>query len=98
MIHFNRITFLIIIIALFTVAFSQNVQNRSESIEEIQTLLESGQSIEKTEPFVERNFIPFTKDNPIKKAVAYGCYRKGQIPWGEGPSKEEIFEDLTIIS
>jgi exo-beta-1,3-glucanase (GH17 family) len=51
-----------------------------------------------SDPFIIREFAPLLADNQVGKGIAYGCFRKGQAPWGRGPSKKEILEDLKIIS
>lgn len=67
------------------------------SLDEIRTKLESEETIERSAPIIERNFIPYLGDKWIGQAVSYGCYRKGQAPGKLGPDKEEILEDLNII-
>ncbi|MDP8220298.1 MAG: hypothetical protein P9X26_03060 [Candidatus Stygibacter frigidus] len=64
----------------------------------IREKLENEDVIEKLVPFAERDFKPYLDDKWIGEAVSYGCYRKGQSPGGEGPSKDEVYKDLTIIS
>jgi exo-beta-1,3-glucanase (GH17 family) len=63
----------------------------------IREKLENEDVIEKI-PFTLREFKPYLNGQWIGQAVSYGCYRKEQAPWGNGPSIEEILEDLTIIS
>lgn len=88
----------IVLIILVALAVSCTQQPQYKSIDTIKAMLESGSEFDKEEPFVKRNFIPFTESNPIERAVSYGCYRQGQAPWGDGPTEAEIYEDLTIIS
>jgi len=90
------------LLSLFVIfAFLQTSCNQNSNdfnVEELKNKLESSHKFKTEEPFAERNFIPFSEDNSINRAVSYGCYRKGQAPWGPGPSKEQILEDLNIIS
>ncbi|KAA3663088.1 MAG: hypothetical protein DWQ10_00940, partial [Calditrichaeota bacterium] len=60
--------------------------------------LESGESFGREKPFRMREFSPYLNGKWIGNAIAYGCYRQGQAPGQQGPSKAEILEDLTIIS
>ncbi|MCB2230313.1 glycosyl hydrolase family 17 [bacterium] len=60
--------------------------------------LESNAAQPKQAPFAPRSFRPFMEDEWIGNAVSYGPYRRGQAPGTAGPSEEEIFEDLTIIT
>ncbi len=48
--------------------------------------------------FEKRSFHPYIGEEWIGNAISYGCYREGQAPNANGPSEEEILEDLTIIS
>lgn len=67
-------------------------------IEDLQKEILSNQSIEREQPFVERQFDPTLEGEWIGQAISYGCYREGQAPGNIGPSKEEILEDLQIIT
>ncbi|MFO7659415.1 MAG: hypothetical protein R6V77_00710, partial [Candidatus Cloacimonadaceae bacterium] len=67
------------------------------TLAEVQSKLESEQGFERQDPFEIREFIPYIDGKWIGQAVSYGCYREGQAPWAEGPSKAEILEDLNII-
>jgi exo-beta-1,3-glucanase (GH17 family) len=49
-------------------------------------------------PFILRHFPRAADADGSWRAVSYGCFRKGQAPWGEFPSQAEILEDLNIIS
>ncbi len=60
--------------------------------------LGNGQEFIREEPFVTRPFVPYPVEVLNGRAVAYGCFREGQAPWGPLPGREEIQEDLTIIS
>jgi len=68
------------------------------SLEEVRSKLESGETFERSDPFMERNFEPYLNDKWIGSAISYGCYRKGQAPGDIGPTKAEILEDLNIIT
>lgn len=70
----------------------------ANSLVTVRTWLETGQTPEKSSPFIVREFKPFLDDQWIGQAVSYGCYRKGQAPGIKGPTREEILEDLLIIS
>lgn len=79
---------------------SSKLKNEGQkiSMEEIKKNLQSKKSISKQQPFVVRKFDPYLNGKWIGNAVSYGCYRKGQAPGSNGPSKDEILEDLKIIS
>ena len=68
------------------------------SIEEIKENLVSGLTVARENPFIVREFDPQLNGKWIGNAVSYGCYRKGQEPGKKGPTKEEILEDLNIVS
>ena len=68
------------------------------SIDKIKSDLELNINIENEKPFNTRTFEPFLNEQWIGNAVSYGCYRKGQAPGQNGPSENEILEDLNIIS
>jgi exo-beta-1,3-glucanase (GH17 family) len=68
------------------------------SMNEIRRDLESGVPVEKQEPFEARALRPYSEEDWIGNAVAYGCYREGQAPGIKGPSDAELLEDLTIIA
>jgi len=76
------------------------LKNKEQKIalEELRKSLETGQTLDKMEPFVKRKFDPTLNGKWIGNAVSYGCYRKGQAPGQNGPSKTEILEDLNIVS
>lgn len=59
--------------------------------------LAEGNAPLRQQPFGKRDFQPSIDGRGLKNAVAYGCYREGQAPWGPGPSDAEIREDLAII-
>ena len=67
-----------------------NMEKISQQIIENQTLI-------KESPFIIRQFSPYLNNQWIGNAVSYGCYRKGQAPDKNGPSAEQILEDLNII-
>lgn len=64
----------------------------------LQAKLESGDSFEREAPFVVRPFQPYLGETWIGNAVAYGCYRAGQAPGRQGPSDDELLEDLQIVA
>jgi len=68
------------------------------SLEKLRTTLQSGNDVKKEEPFRRRPFKASLDGQWIGHAVAYGCYRKGQAPGQQGPSDQELLEDLRIIS
>ena len=45
-----------------------------------------------------REFHPYIGEEWIGNAVAYGPFRDGQVPGGEGPTDEQILEDLRIMA
>ena len=75
-----------------------NTNAQMINIEEIEQNLKAGVADSKHEPFILRKFDPYLNGKWIGNAISYGCYRKGQAPGQSGPSKEEILEDLNIIS
>ncbi len=99
--YFLSITLLTIISLSFPLYSNQEEETVKTFLTDtavIRTELEAGTLLEKEDPFVVRDFNPYLNDEWIGNAVSYGCYRQGQAPGVQGPSKEEIFEDLTIIS
>jgi len=95
----KKTAFLIAFILICSVIFYAVVINNDQlSIEEVRTKLESGEVVERLTPFEVREFDPYLNDEWIGNAVSYGCYRKGQAPGSNGPSKVEILEDLNIIT
>jgi exo-beta-1,3-glucanase (GH17 family) len=95
-------SYLIILTALFLICgcVSKNTEKQEPvtiSYESIERMLSSGQTIEKEQPFINREFDPKIENGLIGNGLSYGCYRKGQTPWGPGPSDKEILEDLNII-
>jgi len=64
----------------------------------IRVQLSSGQDVPQVHNRVQREFKPYLEGRWIGQAVSYGCYREGQAPGAQGPSKEQILEDLNIIS
>lgn len=69
-----------------------------ELLNQIKIDLQEEKRVEREEPFTIRKINPYLNKKWIGNAVSYGCYRKGQAPGENGPSKEEILEDLKIIS
>lgn len=74
-------------------------QNTNEAVpsEELRQSIQSDAYPDQETPFVTREFSPYLGDKWIGNAVSYGCYREGQAPGVQGPSEEEILEDLKII-
>jgi len=77
-----------------------NLKNEltEKNMEKLKKNLESNQTDQKENPFVLREFEPYLNGNWIGNAISYGCYRKGQAPGEKGPTKEQILEDLNILS
>jgi exo-beta-1,3-glucanase (GH17 family) len=50
------------------------------------------------QPFVTRSFRLSNDERWIGNAIAYGPYRDGQSPGGSVPSREELREDLRLMS
>jgi exo-beta-1,3-glucanase (GH17 family) len=46
----------------------------------------------------DREFHPYIGEEWIGNAVAYGPFRDGQTPGGEGPTDEQIIEDLHLMA
>jgi exo-beta-1,3-glucanase (GH17 family) len=63
----------------------------------LDNLIGSDIIIQQEPPFIVREFFPFLDGRWIGQAVSYGFFRKGQAPWGDFPSREEIVQDLNII-
>ena len=89
---------------VFALIFSCNhkkslldMEAQEKILNNLKNALDSGQAIQRKEPFVRRTFDPYLSGKWIGNAVAYGCYRRGQHPGQKGPSKEEIIQDLNII-
>ncbi len=57
-----------------------------------------GSAPSREEPFTMREFRTTIDDRWIGNAVAYGPFRDGQHPGGPQPSREELREDLRILS
>jgi len=76
----------------------QAIPDQDVSLDKLRIELESQRLIPKEDPFVQRDFKPYRDDEWIGNAVSYGAYRKGQAPGRNGPSEEEILEDLTLIT
>jgi exo-beta-1,3-glucanase (GH17 family) len=45
-----------------------------------------------------RKFLPFLESKWIGQGISYGPYREGQAPGGPSPTREELVEDLNLIS
>ncbi|MBW6513198.1 MAG: glycosyl hydrolase family 17 [Candidatus Syntrophosphaera sp.] len=90
--------FLLLIAALISAcASNQAHKGNSYTPAEVRSALESGQAVERSVPFIDREFSPWMNGRWIGQAVSYGCYRDGQAPGVSGPNKAEILEDLEII-
>jgi exo-beta-1,3-glucanase (GH17 family) len=55
-------------------------------------------SVAREEPFRTRPFRPLEDERWIGMAIAYGPHRDGQSPGGASPSREELREDLLLMS
>ena len=55
-------------------------------------------SAAREEPFRTRPFRPLEDERWIGMAIAYGPHRDGQSPGGASPSREELREDLLLVS
>jgi len=75
-----------------------DIEAQEKALHTLKGVLDSAQTIQREEPFILRRFNPNLNGKWIGNAVSYGCYRKGQHPGQKGPSKEEIIQDLDIIS
>jgi exo-beta-1,3-glucanase (GH17 family) len=91
-------TYLLLCAILSLSLFAACKAKNSNNAEELRSLLLSGGQVERSEPFNLREFSPYLDGRWIGQAVSYGCYREGQAPGQNGPSKAEILEDLNIIS
>ncbi|MDP8268485.1 MAG: hypothetical protein P9L97_07150 [Candidatus Tenebribacter davisii] len=94
----NLIFIIALLFSALLISCSKNSNISKISIEEIRAKLESEQTLETDTPFAVREFKPYLDGKWIGNAISYGCYRKGQAPGNIGPSKEEILEDLNIIT
>ena len=91
--------FLVFIFLAATLLVScSNLNNSKISFKVIRAKLESAEAFDQKNPASVRKFDPYLNDEWIGNAISYGCYRKGQAPGNIGPSKEEILEDLNIIT
>jgi len=79
---------------------NSNLKNEliEKNMEEIKKNLESGLTDKKEDLFTLRKFDPYLNEKWIGNAISYGCYRKGQASGENGPTKEQILEDLNILS
>jgi exo-beta-1,3-glucanase (GH17 family) len=93
-------TLLVLLVAMLLSCCASNRESSFFVSDEdlIRNLLYSDRSITRQEYFLIREFKPSLKGKWIGQAVSYGCYREGQAPGVEGPTKAEILEDLKIIS
>lgn len=96
------VTFVLIVLMISSGCQKDNSNSESgdlsKSLSKLRTDLQAGLEIKREEPFQIRPFEPYLDGQWIGKAVAYGCYRKGQAPGQQGPSDQELSEDLRIIS
>lgn len=67
-------------------------------ISQIKQELESEVVFNKISVNETRKFNPYIGKQWIGNAIAYGCYRKGQSPGGNNPTKDEIREDVSIMA
>jgi exo-beta-1,3-glucanase (GH17 family) len=98
--HHSLLPMVLTALLLLTGCVAKEAQEKVPEIisyEGIKNMLLSEQSYQKENPFVTRKFDPEIKKGLIGNGVSYGCYRKGQAPWGPGPSDKEILEDLQIM-
>ena len=96
------------VLTLLSVLFISCESNRDRSeldmreqkidLKKIKAGLEKDQKTERKDPLIKREFDPYLSGKWIGNAVSYGPYRQGQAPGKKGPSKEQILEDLKIVS
>jgi len=94
------LTNFIIILSLIACRTDVNKGKKMQEINlnEIKNGLKSRNEVKREEPFIVRSFTPKKNGEPITKAACYGFYRKGQAPGKNGPSQEELLQDLEIIA
>ncbi len=92
----RRRCFRILAISLIILGISACYKTKSTS--DKPELYMNNSSIKREEPFKVRRFKAISSPGNPLNAVSYGCYRKGQAPWGEGPTKNQIRDDLGIIN
>jgi len=95
-----RLSLFVLVITIFACEREtelNSISNQMLSMEKIIQNLEAGILIERQNPFVKRKFNPYINGDWIGDAISYGCYREGQAPGINGPSEDQILEDLNII-
>ncbi len=90
-----KIAIMVVLLVAVSACIADNSKTNTGQTSDV---LLSNLKAEREEPFVERNFDPTLDGKWIGRAISYGAYRKGQAPGQKGPSKEEILEDLQIIT
>ncbi|MCF7910956.1 MAG: glycosyl hydrolase family 17 [Candidatus Cloacimonetes bacterium] len=80
---------LLILLCIFSSVYADMISR--------ELLVKELDNLQQEEPFIIRNFSPFEMAHQTE-AISYGCYRRGQAPGRQGPSKEDIRQDLEIIS
>jgi exo-beta-1,3-glucanase (GH17 family) len=58
----------------------------------------TGRAFARQVPFVVRPFLPFAGERWTGNAIAYGPHRDGQCPGGPSPTREQLREDLHLMS
>ncbi|MDA3884617.1 MAG: hypothetical protein PF638_03380 [Candidatus Delongbacteria bacterium] len=98
MIRTLLLRYIILIALLFLTGCNTDIQKMKQpDILSMEQMLLQNKKFNKDDNFQLRKFTPEVNNGVIGNGVSYGFYRKGQAPWGKGPSEEEILEDLRII-
>ena len=87
---FQQLFLLVIVFASFAVSASLAGAQESPT-----TDVKNG--IDREKPFQLRPFSPIAK-RYRGKGISFGPFRKGQRPGKEGPTREQVKEDLMIIA
>jgi exo-beta-1,3-glucanase (GH17 family) len=58
----------------------------------------AGGAFARQSPFVMRPFRPFIGRRWVGNAIAYGPHRDGQYPGGPSPNREQLLQDLRLMS
>jgi exo-beta-1,3-glucanase (GH17 family) len=85
-------------IAFILVAFAMITPGRSQTASPESRDLSRNDKYAREEPFVNRPLHLFSNERWIGNAIAYGPYRDGQHPGGPIPGREELREDLHLMS